>query len=194
MKFIEEKEQVVNAFHLITLGGKSAKVLYALKIQIFQTEGEKKELVECAKILNDSVKIYYYAQIEKTYITLSLADVIARMPSVKGEIITSFNCHGYSLTDGKYWINSKDANKIFREEYEETELEKCDVVAFKDDNCIIHHSGKYNSKKKSITDKQGVRGLIIDNNIENILKVDDYKNLKAIYLRKKSVNKTIDYN
>jgi len=118
-------------------------------------------------------------------LNVSLNEFENKFPLDKGKIFGTFNCHGFTLSEGKYFINSDEATKIFEDEYEECQMSNADVVVFysKKTN-LIEHSGKFNKNEFKIDDKRGVMSITKKQTIEDVLSVESYKHLIPKYLKK----------
>jgi hypothetical protein len=72
------------------------------------------------------------------------------------------NCHGYVFTEGRFWIDSIEIEKILADEYRPAKVEEADIVVFYDHHGRIVHSavrnpdGTYNSKPGNFPLERGL--------------------------------------
>ncbi len=117
MKFINKTDIIYDGSSPIKVGNYKGTVHFKYKKHYYLTEGSKKVSVECCEVLPDSIEVEYFAELrEKKYIRIPLVEFEGRQPAFLNQIIATYNCHGFAITNGKYFIDNNDATKIFDDE------------------------------------------------------------------------------
>jgi len=188
MKFTHSSTEIKSDSCELIVGENKASVHFQYIIHFYETEGEKKEQVECWEVIPSSIMVNFFAaRREGAYITLPLNEFEARDPSFLNQIIATYNCHGLTLSNGRYFINSEEATKVFRDEYKECDISECEVVLFESkDGKTLEHSGKFNSQQNIVSDKQGVRPTVCNNSVAQVKLKEEYKETVEKYVKKKT--------
>ncbi len=186
MKLISADEVIYsNGSGASSINNHSAWLFFNYKKYIYETSGGNRYNVECWAIITDSIEINYFDLEEDTIIRIPFDVFKTKCPDLKNEIVPYYNCHGYSLFKGKYFVNPEEATKVFSDEYKECEEKECEIVIFRNkDQKIIEHSGIYNQATSMIFHKPGIQPLEMQGTIDNILSIPEYCETVPLYIKR----------
>ena len=195
MNFINSSSQIFPGREKITINydprynitPKKANVHFNYKKHIYLTKGDNKSKATLWEVIPSSIKVEFFGPRIKSYRLTSLPGFFKIFPMFKKILDPTYNCHGYSIFDKQFYVNDKDADKIFRDEYEECEQKDSVIIVFKSKaNNKIIHSAKYNVQTSTISDKQGIQIFNPVNTIINIQSVPEYSDTNVLFLRRKN--------
>ena len=186
MKLISIDEVIYsNGSGASSINNYAAWLFFNYKKHIYETSGVNRYNVECWAIIKDTIEINYFDLVEDETIKLPFEIFKNRYPDFKSEIVPYYNCHGYSLFKGDYFVNPEEATKIFADEYEECEEKECEIVIFRNKaQKIIAHSGIYNQETSMIFHKPGIQPLETQGTIDNILSIPEYCETVPLYIKR----------
>lgn len=152
----------------------------------YLTCGERESVVECLKIIPESLVIGQIGpdNIHSESISLEQFNQINAIEKINLQC----NCHGFTFANGKFWINNKFVNQILKDEYDEVFSEKeietgnFDAVCIYKDNEWIH-SFKY--RYDLYLHKEGLRYFSVDSSLKDLLSISEYSSGSVHYFRKK---------
>lgn len=151
----------------------------------YRTCGDSCYKIECVKFIEDSVSVISQNKIKST-----LEDFNKTHPDE--ELDVSCNCHGFTFSFGKFFIQDRYVTPILNDEYELVSDEKrihlkdFDVVVFYNHNGDILHSARL--KFDLFLHKQGLRKFAAVKSIKEILTINEYIGLFPKYYKKKDRN------
>lgn len=141
--------------------------------------------VECVQFIESTVKIL---DENNTEISLNQFNQFNK----EEELDLSCNCHGFTFSYGKYFINDRYVAPILSDEYEVVEdqlrinKKDFDVVVLYDINGNVIHSARL--KFDLFLHKEGIRKFSAVKTLEEITSIPDYQNLIPKFYKKKDRN------
>ena len=159
------------------------RVQWESKGYTFLTCGEKENKIECVELIPQSIKIENLAN-PGQYIPLEHFNQVN-----PNEILDlASNCHGFTFSYGKFFINTRFVPLILEVEYIEVQDDKAinegnfDVLVLFDKNGEAVHSARY--QYELFLHKEGTRNYSACKDVKDILNISEYQDCSARYYKK----------
>lgn len=175
---VYSQELVLKNYESITVSWKANGLTY-------RTCGEYSHKIECVKFMEETVSITNQNQTES-----SLSEFNKTHPNE--ELDLSCNCHGFTFSFGKFFIQDRFVPLILEDEYElvsdQNRIEKkdFDVAIFYNQTGGVIHSARL--KYDLFLHKQGLRKFSAVKSIQEITSIDEYIGLFPKFYKKTDRN------
>lgn len=104
----------------------------------------------------------------------SLDDGTEQLVIGDGEIVPFFNCHGFTFTDSKYWINNDQVHLILEgDSYVSATESDGQIVVFTRNGSIVH-SALFDPATHKYESKAGVRGRLSTHSLSEAAQGNEY--------------------